>query len=69
MVTVVCGANSNSYELEGKTVAEAREVLKEVLNIPEGSNAAISGDNVEGTYILQGNDVLEFAKKSGDKGQ
>lgn len=68
MIDVVCGANSQQVDLEGKTVAEAKEALKEVLNIPDDAQAILSGDNVDNTYILRQGDKLEFIKRSGDKG-
>jgi len=68
-IKVVCGANTQEMDnLEGKTVAEIKEGLKEVLNIPDGAQAIISGDNVENGYTLRAGDVLEFVKPSGTKG-
>jgi hypothetical protein len=69
MVKVSSGANTQDMELAGKTIAEVKQELKDVLNISDDANAVISGDNVETTYVLQNGDVLEFIKKSGDKGR
>lgn len=69
-IKVVCGANQQEFDnLEGKTVSEVRQALADVLNIPADAQAIISGDNVEVTYQLRPGDVLEFIKKSGEKGQ
>lgn len=68
-IKVVCGANTQDMDnLEGKTVAEVKQGLKEVLNIPDDAQAIISGDNVENNYSLRDGDVLEFVKPSGTKG-
>jgi hypothetical protein len=68
-IKVVCGANTQEMEgLEGKTVAEVKEGFREVLNIPDGARAIVSGDNVENVYVLRAGDVLEFVKPSGKKG-
>lgn len=67
-IKVACGANTQDAEVAGMTVAEVRRSMQDVLNIPEDAEAIISGDNVNNTYTLREGDVLEFVKKSGEKG-
>jgi hypothetical protein len=67
-IKVVCGANYEEAEVVGMTVAQAKRALMESLNIPEDSQAIISGDNVNTDYILREGDTLEFIKPSGENG-
>jgi len=68
-VHVSCGASAGNFSVIGKTVGQAGEYLKEVLNV--GSNmprALVNGKEVTLSYVLQEGDNLEFLKGSGRKG-
>ena len=67
-VRLVCGANSQEAAVAGRTVNDVRLAYGDVLNIPPNAQAIISGDNVQGAYVLQPGDTLEFLKPSGTKG-
>lgn len=67
-VKVVCGANTECFELEGQDIASVRDTLAEVMNIPDGAQVRVSGNGVEETYQLQNGDVVEFIQPSGSKG-
>lgn len=67
-VKLVCGANSQEAAVAGRTVSDIRRDFGDVLNIPPNAQAIISGDNVQGAYVLQPGDTLEFLKPSGTKG-
>lgn len=69
MITVVSGANENSYEtLSGKTVAQVRSLLSQLLNIDPESKASVNGTDVGESHIVQDGDEVVFSKKSGEKG-
>ena len=67
-VDVVYGAESTSLELSGYKVQDVRDTLKHVLNIPNDAQARVNGNLVDGEYILQELDTLEFVKVAGQKG-
>lgn len=67
-VKLVCGANTQEAAVAGRTVNDIRRDFGEVLNIPPDAQAIISGDNVQGVYVLRSGDTLEFLKPSGTKG-
>lgn len=74
-VKVVHGSDSNTYNLGGKTVAEARELLDdEVFNGSlAGLVALLNGQRLEDAVdgedtVLQSDDVLTFLSRGGDKG-
>ena len=69
MITVVSGANENSYEtLSGKTVGQVRSLLSQLLNIDPESKASVNGTDVGESHIVQDGDEVVFSKKSGEKG-
>ena len=67
-VEVVYGAESTSLNLSGYKVQDVRDTLKHVLNIPNDAQARVNGNLVDGNYILQESDTLEFVKVAGQKG-
>ena len=68
MARVVCGANEQAMDA-GQTVAQVRENFQEILNIPDGAKAIVSGDEVGEDYAINQGDSLEFIKSAGGKGQ
>ena len=67
-VEVVYGAEAQTLAISGHNVQDVRDYLKHVLNIPADAQARVNGNLVDGAYILQENDTLEFVKVAGQKG-
>ena len=68
-VLVQCGAAKENFPVAGKSVADIKVFLSEVLNIPKGfPQAIVNGKKVEDTYIAQAGDKLEILKPAGSKG-
>lgn len=67
-ITVSCGANSGKFPVVGKTIGAVAEFLREVLNVDRLADGLVNGKKVEGNYVLQSGDNLEFLKPSGRKG-
>jgi glutaredoxin-related protein len=68
LTKVLYGAEEGDYEISGKSVAEVRQDLKAVMNIPNDAQARVDGKVVDGDYILQEQETLEFVKVAGQKG-
>lgn len=69
MIKIVCGANSQELEgVEGKTLAEVKTQLQEVLNIPSPVQSMLGGVTVDDDYALKEGDVVELVKPAGTKG-
>lgn len=66
--SVTYGAESVNVSGSGITVDEMRQHMKHVLGIPEDAQARVNGNLVDGNYVLQDVDSLEFVKVSGQKG-
>jgi hypothetical protein len=67
-VEVIYGSEAQTLQLSGHSVQDTRDTLKHVLNIPNDAQARVNGNLVDGNYILQESDTLEFVKVSGQKG-
>ena len=67
-IQVSCGASSGAFPVEGKSVREVGEFLREVLNVDKLSTGLVNGKEVQGDYKLKSGDSLEFMKPSGRKG-
>ena len=67
-IRVTCGASTGAFPVEGKTVGEVGEFLREVLNVDKLSTGLVNGKEVPGDYELKTGDSLEFMKPSGRKG-
>lgn len=67
-VEVVHGAEAQTLAIAGHNVQDVRDYLKHVLNIPTDAQARVDGNLVDGDYILQADETLEFVKTSGQKG-
>ena len=68
MNKIICGVNQLDANLEGKSVAEVRNMLAQALNIDPEATPMIDGESVAEDYVLQASDELEFIKASGEKG-
>lgn len=67
-ISVSCGASSGKFPVIGKSVAAVGEFLREVLNVDRLAEGLVNGKKVEGNYILQPGDTLEYLKPAGRKG-
>jgi len=67
-IQVTCGASSGAFPVEGKSVAEVGEFLREVLNVDKLSTGLVNGKQVSGDYRLKSGDSLEYMKPAGRKG-
>jgi len=67
-VKVIHGANDDSFEVVGKKVKDVRAALVDSFNIPADATALVNGNQVDGEYVLQNSETLEFLKASGVKG-
>lgn len=67
-VEVLYGAEAQTLSISGHDVSTVRGELKHVLNIPDDAQARVNGELVDGNYILQEHDTLEFVKVAGQKG-
>ena len=66
--TVLYGAEEQEHNITGHSVAEVRKGLKAIMGIPADAQARVDGKVVDGDYILQENETLEFVKVAGQKG-
>jgi hypothetical protein len=67
-IHVSCGASSGAFPVQGKTVREVGEFLREVLNVDRLSTGLVNGKEVDASYVLKNGDRLEFLKPAGRKG-
>lgn len=67
-IQVSCGASSGAFPVVGRPVKEVGEFLREVLNVDKLSTGLVNGNEVNGDYVLQQGDTLEFLKPAGKKG-
>jgi len=67
-VQVSCGANTNRFNVVGRTLTEISKALKEILNISDFSTPLVNGKNREWDYVVKEKDVIEFLKPAGVKG-
>ena len=67
-IRVTCGASTGAFPVEGKSVAEVGDFLREVLNVDKLSTGLVNGKEVAGDYELKEGDSLEFMKPAGRKG-
>lgn len=68
-VTVRHGVNQLTLNtLAGKTVAEVREEVGSLLNVPESAQVRINGAVADDTDVIAENASVEFVKVAGEKG-
>lgn len=70
MPKITCGVNEiENDRYDGKTVAEVRNELGAILNIPSNPTILINGEPVtDEDTELENDDELEFVKAAGEKG-
>ncbi len=67
--TVVWGLiRKEKSEFVGQTIGDIRSNYGAAWDIPEGTNAFVDDQQVDDSYILKGDDHLEFVRKMGEKG-
>jgi len=68
-VKVVHGSADQTFDnLVGVKVNTVKASLVHAFNIPGEAQAFVNGETVNGDYVLQSNDTLEFVKQAGVKG-
>ena len=68
-VTVRHGVNSISSDtVAGKTVAEVRGQVEEVLNVPDSAQVRVNGSPAGEDDAIPENATVEFVKVAGEKG-
>jgi len=68
LVRVVCGPNERIFAVAGKTVGDAKTVLRDLFNIGYFAVAIVNGSCVELSRRLADGDSLEFVLPVGVKG-
>jgi hypothetical protein len=67
-VRVVYGIHALSVGVAGKSVGEAREALRQAMNISPRAIALVDGQEVIEDRILLPGQHLEFVRQAGEKG-
>jgi hypothetical protein len=67
-VSVIHGVYAHDLPLAGMTVGQARMEVSERLNIDPAAVAVLDGDEVPEHTVLVEGQVLNFVKRSGEKG-
>ena len=67
-IKVSCGASSGRFPVVGKEITAVTQLLSEVLNIDATAEPIVNGEEVDGEYLLEDGDTLEFTKRAGRKG-
>lgn len=67
-IKISSGASSGRFPVAGRSVAQIKDFLGDVLNIDKNSNAVVNGEKVSNSYELEEGDSLEFVKRAGTKG-
>ena len=62
------GPDDIEANVTGYKVGKLRKSLKGTLNIGEGANAYVEGNEVNENYVMKEGQQLEFMKESGQKG-
>lgn len=62
------GVYSQPGSYAGQTVAEVRSQLGKMWNIPGDAHAYKGKEQLDGNYVIQPNDQIEFHRKMGEKG-
>lgn len=65
---MVHGIHALSVAVAGKTVSEAREALRQALNISPRAIALVDGHEVDESQVLMPGQHLEFVRLAGEKG-
>jgi len=68
MVTVRKGVNEMSLNLEGKTVAEVKDMVFSLLNLSGDEQIFLNEEVAHLEDVLQDGDVVEFKQEDSKKG-
>jgi hypothetical protein len=67
-VSVSYGIHKMTADAIGKTVADVRAGLSQVMNIPANAGAVINGQRVTDDHTIKKGEAVEFVKEAGVKG-
>lgn len=67
-VKCIHGANDDTFAVAGQKVSTVRASLVDAFNIPADALTFVDGEQVDGNYILQENQVIEWVRQAGVKG-
>lgn len=67
-VRIQSGANDESLNLSGRTVAQVREQFATAFSIAPDAVATVNGETAESDDVLYDGDVLVFGKQTAEKG-
>lgn len=67
-VRLISGANSESLNLNGQTVAAIRERFASAFTISPAAGATINGETADETETVYDGDTLQFVKETAEKG-
>jgi len=68
-VWVTYGVNQISFDtLAGRTLAEARKILREALGIPDDARAIGDRELVDEEHVIRAGEILEFITEAGKIG-
>ena len=70
MAKITCGVNElENDRFDGKTVAQLRNELGAVLNVPANPTILLNAEPIDDEEtVLEDGDELEFVKAAGEKG-
>lgn len=67
-VEVRYGVHKMIADAIGKTVADVRSGLSQVMNLPANAGAVIGGTKVTDDHVIKKGEKVEFVKEAGVKG-
>ena len=67
-ITVISGANLQTFPLAGMAVGHARLLLGQLMVIHPDAPTLVNGQTVDAEHELQSGDTLEFVHHAGEKG-
>lgn len=68
MNTIYNGVNENRLELSGLTASEVVIRYSDILGIDDEAVMKVNEVEVDGDYVIEDEDIIEFVKEAGTKG-
>jgi hypothetical protein len=69
MITIKHGVNTiNLDNVAGKTVAEVRDQVTDLLNVPDNAQVRVNGAPATDDTVIGDSSTVEFVKVAGEKG-
>lgn len=62
------GVHEGMVEAVGKTVADVRAAVAQIMNLPQNAGAIIGGQRVDDSHVIKEGQEVEFVKEAGVKG-